>query len=71
MLVTLVFKVAIFNLVCSVAVKAATNGERIAHVALIPISVFLFGTNQWQNWLWEFKLAWPIPVLADSRWANS
>jgi hypothetical protein len=62
--VTFVFTVAIFSLLCSVAVKAATKGERIAHVALIPISVFLFGTNQWQNWLWGFQLAWPIPVLA-------
>jgi hypothetical protein len=62
--VTFAFTVAIFGLLCSVAAKAATKGERIAHVALIPISVFLFGTNQWQNWLWGFQLAWPIPVLA-------
>jgi len=62
--VTFVFTVAIFSLLCGVAVKAATKGERIAHIALIPVSLFLFGTNQWQNWLWGFQLAWPIPVLA-------
>jgi hypothetical protein len=62
--VTFLFTVVIFSLLCRVAVKAAAKGERIAHVALIPISLFLFGTNQWQNWLWGFQLAWPIPVLA-------
>jgi hypothetical protein len=31
---------------------------------LIPVSLFLFSTSQWQNWLWGFQLAWPIPVLA-------
>ena len=62
--VTFVFTVVIFSLLCRVAVKAAAKGERIAYVALIPISLFLFGTNQWQNWLWGFQLAWPIPVLA-------
>lgn len=62
--VTFVFTVMIFSLLCRVTVKAAAKGKRIAHVALIPISLFLFGTNQWQNWLWGFQLAWPIPVLA-------
>ena len=62
--VTFAFTVVLFSLLCRVAVKAAAKGERIAHVALIPISLFLFGTNQWQNWLWGFQLAWPIPVLA-------
>jgi len=27
------------------------------------VAIFLFGTNQWQNWLWGFQLAWPIPIL--------
>ena len=62
--VTFVFTVVIFSLLCWVAVKAAPKRERITYVALIPISLFLFGTNQWQNWLWGFQLAWPIPVLA-------
>jgi hypothetical protein len=62
--VTFVLTVMIFSLLCRVTVKAAAKGERIAYVALIPISLFLFGTNQWQNWLWGFQLAWPIPVLA-------
>jgi len=56
--------VAIFSLLCSVAIKAATKGEGIAYLALISISLFLFCTNQWQNWLWGFQLAWPIPVLS-------
>ena len=62
--VTFVFTVVSFSLLCRVAVKAAAKGERIAHVALIPISLFLFGTNQWQNWLVGWGLAWQIPVLA-------
>ena len=62
--VTFVITVVSFSILCWVAVKAAAKGERIAHVALIPVSLFLFGTNQWQNWLWGFQLAWPIPVLA-------
>lgn len=30
----------------------------------IPISLFLFGTNQWQIWLCGLTLGWPIPILA-------
>jgi hypothetical protein len=62
--VTFIFTVLIFSLLCRVAVKAAAKGERIAYVALIPISLFFFGTNQWQIWLCGLTLGWPIPVLA-------
>ena len=62
--VTFVFTIISFGLLCWVAVKAEPKGEWVAHVALIPISFFLFSTSQWQNWLWGFQLAWPIPVLA-------
>jgi len=44
--------------------KTAGKTMSIAYVALIPIAVLLFHTDQWQNWLWGFQLAWPIPVLA-------
>jgi hypothetical protein len=33
-------------------------------VALLATSLMLFHTNQWQNWLWGFQLAWPLPVLS-------
>jgi len=62
--VTFVLTLVSFSVLCWVAVKATPKGESIPYVALIPISLFLFSTNQWQNWLWGFQLAWPIPVLA-------
>ncbi len=41
------------------------SSETIAgSLAILITSVYLFNTNQWQNWLWGFQLAWPIPVLA-------
>ena len=61
---TFVVTLTSFSLLCWVAVKATPKGESIAYVALIPTSFFLFSTSQWQNWLWGFQLAWPIPVLA-------
>jgi hypothetical protein len=61
---TLLLTIAIFGLICAMMLKAAGKTVSIAHIALIPIAVLLFHTNQWQNWLWGFQLAWPIPVLA-------
>ena len=62
--VTFVVTVATFSLLCWVAINDTSKGELIAPVALIPISIFLFGTNQWQNWLRGLQLFWPIPGLA-------
>jgi len=62
--VTFVFVAAIFGLLCRVVLKGRERGEMAGLVALVVAAVFLFSTTQWQNWLWGFQLAWPIPVLA-------
>jgi hypothetical protein len=62
--VTFVFVATIFGLLCRVVLKDRERGEIIGLVALVTAAVFLFSTTQWQNWLWGFQLAWPIPVLA-------
>lgn len=61
---TFVFVVATFGLLCRVVLKGRERGEVAGLVALVVVAVFLFSTTQWQNWLWGFQLAWPIPVLA-------
>jgi len=58
------FVVITFSLLCRGVLKGRERGEIAGLVALIVAAVFLFSTIQWQNWLWGFQLAWPIPVLA-------
>jgi len=62
--VTFLLVATIFGLLCRVVFKGRERGEIVGLVALIVAAVFLFSTTQWQNWLWGFQLAWPIPVLA-------
>jgi len=62
--VTFVFVATIFGLVCRLVLRGRERGEMISVVAVVVAAVFLFSTTQWQNWLWGFQLAWPIPVLA-------
>jgi hypothetical protein len=62
--VTFVFVATTFGLLCRVVLKDRKRGETIGLLALVTAAVFLFSTTQWQNWLWGFQLAWPIPVLA-------
>lgn len=61
---TFVFATIIYGLLCRVVLKDRRRGQAAGPVALILAAVFLFSTTQWQNWLWGFQLAWPIPVLA-------
>lgn len=62
--VTFVFIATTFGLLCRVVLKGRERGEMAGLVALVVVAAFLFSTTQWQNWLWGFQLAWPIPVLA-------
>lgn len=39
-------------------------GNRLAPWTGLACAILLFGTVQWQIWLWGFLLGWPIPVLA-------
>lgn len=61
---TFLFVAATFGLLCRVALKGRERNDVVSLVALVVAAVFLFSTTQWQNWLWGFQLAWPIPVLA-------
>jgi hypothetical protein len=62
--VTFLLVATIFALLCRVVLKDRERGDVAGLVALVVVAVFLFSTTQWQNWLWGFQLAWPIPVLA-------
>lgn len=53
-----------FAVLCRVVLKGRERNDVAGLVALVVAAVFLFSTTQWQNWLWGFQLAWPIPVLA-------
>jgi hypothetical protein len=75
---TFVFTATTFGLFCRLVLKGRERGEIVGLVALVAAAVFLFSTTQWQNWLWGFQLAWPIPVLALTaatlslyRWGGS
>ena len=61
---TFMFVATTFGLLCRVALKGRERDDVVGLVALVVTAVFLFSTTQWQNWLWGFQLAWPIPVLA-------
>lgn len=61
---TFAFVATTFGLLCRVILKGRERGEIAGLVALVVMAAFLFSTTQWQNWLWGFQLAWPIPVLA-------
>lgn len=61
---TFVFVATIFGLLCRLLLKGRERNEVVGLVALVVVAVFLFSTTQWQNWLWGFQIAWPIPVLA-------
>jgi hypothetical protein len=61
---TFLFTATTFGLLCRLVLKGRERGEVAGLVALVTAAVFLFSTTQWQNWLWGFQLAWPIPVLA-------
>lgn len=61
---TFVFVALIFSLLWRVALKGRPRDEMAGLAALALPAFFLFSTTQWQNWLWGFQLAWPIPVLA-------
>ncbi|HEV2841866.1 MAG TPA: hypothetical protein VGW39_11110 [Chthoniobacterales bacterium] len=60
---TFVFTAVTFGLLCRLVLKDRERGEIVGLVALVVAAIFLFSTTQWQNWLWGFQLAWPIPVL--------
>jgi hypothetical protein len=60
---TFVFVATTFGLLCRVVLKDRERDEVMGPIALVVAAVFLFSTTQWQNWLWGFQLAWPIPVL--------
>lgn len=60
---TFVFVATTFGLLCRVVLKGSERAEGAGLVTLVVAAVFLFATTQWQNWLWGFQLAWPIPVL--------
>ncbi len=61
---TFVFVATTFGLLCRLVLKGRERDEIVGLVALVVAAAFLFSTTQWQNWLWGFQLAWPIPVLA-------
>lgn len=61
---TFLFTVTTFSLLSRLVIKGREKGEVAGLTALVVTAVFLFSTTQWQNWLWGFQLAWPIPVLA-------
>jgi hypothetical protein len=61
---TFLFVTTTFGLLCRIVLKGREKNELAGLVALVVTAVFLFSTSQWQNWLWGFQLAWPIPVLA-------
>lgn len=61
---TFIFVATTFGLLCRVVLRDRKRGEVAGLVALVVVASFLFSTTQWQNWLWGFQLAWPIPVLA-------
>lgn len=61
---TFVFVALTFSLLCRVALKGRPRDGMAGLAALALLAFFLFSTTQWQNWLWGFQLAWPIPVLA-------
>lgn len=61
---TFLFVATIFGLLCRIVLRDRKRGEVVDLIALVVAGVFLFSTTQWQNWLWGFQLAWPIPVLA-------
>lgn len=60
---TFVFTATTFGLLCRFVLKGRERGDVAGLVALVTAAFFLFSTTQWQNWLWGFQLAWPIPVL--------
>jgi hypothetical protein len=62
--VTFVLTATTFSFLSRLVLKAQKRDQLASLVALVVIAVFLFSTTQWQNWLWGFQLAWPIPVLA-------
>jgi len=62
--VTFIFIATTFCLLCRIVLKDGEKDETAGLVALVVTAAFLFSTIQWQNWLWGFQLAWPIPVLA-------
>jgi len=61
---TFLFVATTFGLICRVVLKGRERDEIVGLVGLVMAAVFLFSTTQWQNWLWGFQLAWPIPILA-------
>jgi hypothetical protein len=61
---TFLFVAMTFGLLCRLVLKERERDDMLGLVALVVAAAFLFSTTQWQNWLWGFQLAWPIPVLA-------
>jgi hypothetical protein len=61
---TFLLTAILFLLICRGAFPEKESRSFWVAVALLATSLMLFHTNQSQNWLWGFQLAWPLPVLS-------